>query len=91
MREELGPDYEGKPVRHYQLLLRHQDPSDAFQQNDMLSWLMDEAEGEQRTVYALTQRLLTLNFAAIHTSSMVGTLGSLFQVDVKHLISDSFV
>ncbi|KAH8113856.1 cytochrome P450 [Phellopilus nigrolimitatus] len=38
--------------------------------NDMLSWLMDEAEGEQRTVEALTQRILTLNFAAVHTSSM---------------------
>ncbi|KAI5118158.1 hypothetical protein M0805_005780 [Coniferiporia weirii] len=37
--------------------------------NDMLSWLMDEAEGEQRTAEALTQRILTLNFAAVHTSS----------------------
>ncbi|THH09628.1 hypothetical protein EW145_g1863 [Phellinidium pouzarii] len=43
--------------------------------NDFLSWLMDEAEGEQRTVEALTQRILTLNFAAIHTSSMSFTHG----------------
>ncbi|KAI5118159.1 hypothetical protein M0805_005781 [Coniferiporia weirii] len=37
--------------------------------NDMLSWLLEEAEGEQRTVEALTQRILVLNFAAVHTSS----------------------
>lgn len=40
----------------------------------MISWLMDEAEGEQRSVLALTQRILSLNFAAIHTSSMVDYL-----------------
>ncbi|KAH7908171.1 cytochrome P450 [Hygrophoropsis aurantiaca] len=37
--------------------------------NDMLSWLMDEAVGEERSVRNLTQRILTVNFAAIHTSS----------------------
>ena len=46
-------------------------------QNDMLSWLLEIAEGEQRTSYALTQRLLTLNFAAIHTSSMVRKIPSM--------------
>ncbi|KAH8092525.1 cytochrome P450 [Cristinia sonorae] len=38
--------------------------------NDMLSWLMDEAVGEEKDVSALTRRILTVNFAAIHTSSM---------------------
>ncbi|KAL5483395.1 hypothetical protein ACEPAI_8626 [Sanghuangporus weigelae] len=39
--------------------------------NDTLQWLIEEApEGEQRTVLALTQRVLALNFTAIHTSSM---------------------
>jgi hypothetical protein len=37
----------------------------------MLSWLMDEAQGEERTTEKLTLRILNLNFAAIHTSSMV--------------------
>jgi hypothetical protein len=39
----------------------------------MLTWLLDEAYGhpERRTVYQLTQRILAINFAAIHTSSMV--------------------
>ncbi|EGN93634.1 hypothetical protein SERLA73DRAFT_189361 [Serpula lacrymans var. lacrymans S7.3] len=37
---------------------------------DMLSWLMDEAKGEEQTARLLTMRILTINFAAIHTSSM---------------------
>ncbi|EKM60640.1 uncharacterized protein PHACADRAFT_246674 [Phanerochaete carnosa HHB-10118-sp] len=37
--------------------------------NDLLSWLIDEAEGDERTVYNLVTRVLTLEFAAIHTSS----------------------
>ena len=40
-------------------------------QNDMLSWLMDEARGERGSVEALTESILALNFVAIHTSSMV--------------------
>jgi len=38
--------------------------------NDMLSWFLEEApEGVERTVRVLTDRVLTVNFAAIHTSS----------------------
>ncbi|KAF9233835.1 cytochrome P450 [Melanogaster broomeanus] len=37
--------------------------------NDLLSWLMDAAEGSERTVKSLTMRVLSINFAAIHTSS----------------------
>ncbi|KAF8507441.1 cytochrome P450 [Gautieria morchelliformis] len=37
---------------------------------DFLSWLMDEAEGEERSLMNLTYRILHLNFASIHTSSM---------------------
>ncbi|PSS38092.1 hypothetical protein PHLCEN_2v72 [Hermanssonia centrifuga] len=37
--------------------------------NDMLQWLMDTAEGEEREIRALVMRILTINFAAIHTSS----------------------
>lgn len=37
----------------------------------MLQWLMDAARGEERTVKALVLRLLTVNIAAIHTSSLV--------------------
>ncbi|KAG9310148.1 cytochrome P450 [Chiua virens] len=38
--------------------------------NDLLSWLLHDApEGPERTVKLLTTRVLTVNFAAIHTSS----------------------
>lgn len=37
----------------------------------MLSWLLDEAEGDERTIHNLVTRVLTLEFAAIHTSSNV--------------------
>ncbi|KAG9310147.1 cytochrome P450 [Chiua virens] len=38
--------------------------------NDLLSWLLHDApEGPERTVRLLTTRVLTVNFAAIHTSS----------------------
>ena len=40
-------------------------------QLDMLSWLIDEAPEEERTTRRLAQRVLGLNFAAIHTSSFV--------------------
>ncbi|KAG6829008.1 hypothetical protein H0H92_005985 [Tricholoma furcatifolium] len=39
--------------------------------NDALSWLLDLAEGERRTVRNLTMRILVINFAAIHTTSMI--------------------
>ncbi|GJJ08116.1 hypothetical protein Clacol_002324 [Clathrus columnatus] len=41
--------------------------------NDALSWLMDEAKDEERSTYNLAMRVLTLNFAAIHTTSMTFT------------------
>ncbi|GJJ15189.1 hypothetical protein Clacol_009465 [Clathrus columnatus] len=37
---------------------------------DFLSWAMDEATGEERGIPELTNRVLLVNFAAIHTSSM---------------------
>ncbi|KAF9246259.1 cytochrome P450 [Melanogaster broomeanus] len=41
--------------------------------NDLLSWLMDKAEGSERTVKSLTKRILAANFAAICTSSNIFT------------------
>ncbi|TDL22831.1 cytochrome P450 [Rickenella mellea] len=38
--------------------------------NDMLTWLMDEAEGDERHVETLCLRMLAVNMTAIHTSSM---------------------
>jgi len=36
---------------------------------DMLQWLIDEAEGKERTPEYLALRMLFINFAAIHTTS----------------------
>ena len=42
-------------------------------QVDMLSWLIDKAEGEFRTVKVLTQSIMAINFAATHTTATVGS------------------
>jgi len=41
--------------------------------NDMLTWLMGEAKGSERSVEGLARRLLVVNFAAIHTTSQTLT------------------
>ncbi|KAH9975536.1 cytochrome P450 [Lactifluus volemus] len=38
--------------------------------NDMLMWLMSEAKGVERSLDGLARRLLTVNFASIHTTSL---------------------
>ncbi|GJJ06037.1 hypothetical protein Clacol_000224 [Clathrus columnatus] len=40
---------------------------------DFLSWLLDEAKGEEQTLRALTLRLLFVSFASIHSTSMTFT------------------
>ncbi|KAH9047275.1 cytochrome P450 [Lactarius hengduanensis] len=41
--------------------------------NDMLMWLMSEAKGVERSLEGLARRLLAVNFAAIHTTSLTFT------------------
>jgi len=41
--------------------------------NDMLMWLMSEAKGVERSLEGLARRLLVVNFASIHTTSLVLT------------------
>ncbi|KZT08258.1 cytochrome P450 [Laetiporus sulphureus 93-53] len=41
--------------------------------NDLLQWLIDASRGEEHSVRALVLRMLTVNVAAIHTSSMTFT------------------
>ncbi|KAJ7015951.1 cytochrome P450 [Mycena alexandri] len=41
--------------------------------NDLISWLVDDAQGEERTAPAIALRILATNTAAIHTSSMTIT------------------
>ncbi|KIJ41481.1 hypothetical protein M422DRAFT_255386 [Sphaerobolus stellatus SS14] len=40
---------------------------------NFLTWIVDEARGEERSSIRLTNRILMMNFAAIHTSSMTFT------------------
>ncbi|KAJ3502116.1 hypothetical protein NLJ89_g9030 [Agrocybe chaxingu] len=40
---------------------------------DLLSWLMEAAQGEEKTDWHLTSRLLMMNWTAIHTSTMTFT------------------
>ena len=39
-------------------------------QDDMLMWLMSEAKGVERSVEGVARRLLFINFASIHTTSL---------------------
>ena len=47
------------------------DHSPSSEQNDFLAWLIDESQGEDREDWPIAARIFNLNFAAIHTSSMV--------------------
>ena len=49
----------------------------------MLSWLIDAAPEDEKAVVPLTRRVLTLNFAAIHTSSIVSS--NCYKVSLKML------
>ncbi|KAK7049973.1 hypothetical protein VNI00_005404 [Paramarasmius palmivorus] len=48
-------------------------PDWADRPNDLLSWLLSEAKGYQRTLDDLVMRILTVNFGAIHTTTMTVT------------------
>ncbi|KAJ7078772.1 cytochrome P450 [Mycena epipterygia] len=41
--------------------------------NDLISWLLEAASAEQRTIPSLVTRILSLNMAAIHTTSLTFT------------------
>ena len=68
--EEFGDDWDDKPVRRSTLLTVNVI-IDASVQNDMLMWLMSEAKGVERSLEGLARRLLVVNFAAVHTTSLV--------------------
>ncbi|KAK0457764.1 cytochrome P450 [Desarmillaria tabescens] len=37
---------------------------------DVLGWILEEAQGDERSLQNLARRILTINFAAIHTTSL---------------------
>jgi hypothetical protein len=68
--EEFGEDWDDKPVRR-SASLNVNVIINAEIQNDMLMWLMSEAKGAERSLEGLARRLLFVNFAGIHTTSIV--------------------
>ncbi|KAK7061429.1 cytochrome P450 [Favolaschia claudopus] len=50
---------------------KEQEPGEKFtdRPNDLITWLMDAAKGDERTVSAIVQRVLFVNFAAVRTST----------------------
>jgi len=60
----LKPEIE---IRRKHLQLESEENLDDF--NDFLTWIIQEAEGDEQTDWNLSSRVLSTNFAAIHTSS----------------------
>ncbi|KAJ7659845.1 cytochrome P450 [Mycena rosella] len=78
----LGPILEERLAKEKEL-----GPDWPGKPNDFISWLLELAEGEERTAPALALRILSTNMAAIHTSSMAFT-HALFDLTVhpEHLL-----
>ena len=68
--EEYGDDWDDKPVCQTFDLYFSDYTADSQPQNDMLMWLMSEAKGVERSVEGVARRLLLVNFAAIHSTSL---------------------
>ncbi|KAJ7310829.1 cytochrome P450 [Mycena albidolilacea] len=49
---------------------RLNDHDSSSSNNDLISWLLDASPPDGRTVTAIAERILAINFGAIHTSSM---------------------
>ncbi|KAI9509455.1 cytochrome P450 [Russula earlei] len=65
-KEFIRPIVEERFAKMEQLGETWDDPP-----SDMLMWLMDEAKGVERSLEGLARRLLLVNFASIHTTSIV--------------------
>ena len=67
--EEYGEDWDDKPVCQTIFTL-YRSHYTADSQNDMLMWLMSESKGVERSLEGVARRLLLVNFAAIHSTSL---------------------
>ncbi|KAI0322977.1 cytochrome P450 [Amylostereum chailletii] len=61
----LGPIIEERQ----RMLDEHDDDWDG-KPKDLLTWIMDEARGEERSISNLTRRIMVVNVAAVHTTSL---------------------
>lgn len=74
-RQYLSSTYDGSPEKPVRSVLSSLPSThrvlNVVIQNDLLMWLMEEAKGDEQSDRNLALRVLALNFAAIHTTSMV--------------------
>ena len=68
--DEYGEDWDDKPVRQTIVSVMSHLTGVSLSQNDMLMWLMSEAKGVERSLEGVARRLLLVNFAAIHSTSL---------------------
>jgi len=68
--DELGETWEDAPVRD-RVPVYVSVVHEVHKQDDVLMWLMREAKGVERSLEGLARRLLLLNFASIHSTSLV--------------------
>jgi hypothetical protein len=64
--KHLGPIIEER----YEMMTRFGDSWEE-KPNDFLQWMMEDDGGKGKPAHEHVQRILAMNFAAIHTSSMV--------------------
>ena len=77
--DEYGLDYPEKPVSSLSQSIWSKN--NFYFQQDLITWMLDVAEGVERSPEHLAFRALNLNFAAIHTSSIVLFLSSHFGIN----------
>jgi hypothetical protein len=70
MEAEHGIDWPGKPVRKGRLVVVRM-MAYTLSQNDSITWLLEESRGERRSVRNVIMRMFMVNFASMHTTSMV--------------------
>ena len=72
--KEYGKDWPEKTVRRLGFGLCDSYHSPRALQNNLISWLLEEAQGSQRTVRELTVRILAGNAAAVINISNVSPM-----------------
>ncbi|KAF9807744.1 hypothetical protein IEO21_08079 [Rhodonia placenta] len=84
------PQRIARVMKHLQPMIEERGKDWQDKPNDLLQWLTDTAQGEERTMRALVLRVLTVNIVAIHTSSLEGA-GALQEEKglIFHVVFDS--
>jgi cytochrome P450 len=84
--KEFGDDWDDAPVRQPSYSISSYYVIHAMEaQNDMLMWLMSEAKGVERSLEGWARRLLMLNFASVHSTSLVSCRSCLFLATVSSI------